>query len=106
MWRDARVALEQLLQRTEPVPGRPRGRLVIDLVGFLPQRLDGLDDASAMENVQAVAPETPVGIIRNQLARLLLRGDSVDCPVRTLSAANDSESPSRGSSWRTRPPNC
>ncbi|WUK44522.1 ATP-binding cassette domain-containing protein [Nocardioides sp. NBC_00368] len=55
-------------------------------MGLLPQRLDGLDDeASAMENVRAVAPETPSGTIRNQLARLLLRGDSVDRPVRTLS---------------------
>lgn len=78
--------IEQLLGRTEPVPGRPHGRLLTELVGFLPQRLDGLDDAaSAMDNVQAVAPGTPAGTIRNQLARLLLRGDSVDRPVRTLS---------------------
>ena len=78
--------IEQLVQQTEPVAGRPHGRLVADVVGFLPQRLDGLDDDSnAIENVQAVAPETPAGTIRNQLARLLLRGDSVDRPVRTLS---------------------
>ncbi|AYF99274.1 ABC-F family ATP-binding cassette domain-containing protein [Protaetiibacter intestinalis] len=78
--------IEQLLRRTDPAPGRPHGRLVTDLVGFLPQRLDGLDDdASAIENVQTVAPETPAGTIRNHLARLLLRGDSVDRPVRTLS---------------------
>ncbi len=68
------------------MPGRPHGRLLTDRVGFLPQRLDGLDDdASATENVQAVAPDTPAGTVRNQLARLLLRGDSVDRPVRTLS---------------------
>lgn len=78
--------IHQLLGRTEPVAGRPHGRLVTDRVGYLPQRLDGLDDdADAIENVQAVAPETPPGTIRNQLARLLLRGDSVDRPVRTLS---------------------
>jgi len=78
--------IHQLLGRTEPVAGRPHGRLVTDRVGYLPQRLDGLDDdAGAIENVQAVAPETPPGTIRNQLARLLLRGDSVDRPVRTLS---------------------
>ncbi|RKN14995.1 ABC transporter ATP-binding protein [Micromonospora musae] len=78
--------IDRLVQRAEPTPGRPHGRLVTDLVGYLPQRLDGLDDdASAMENVQAVAPGTPAGTIRNQLARLLLRGDSVDRPVRTLS---------------------
>lgn len=76
----------QLIQQTEPIPGRPHGRLTTELVGLLPQRLDGLDDdASAIQNVQVVAPETPVGTIRNQLARLLLRGDSVDRPVRTLS---------------------
>ncbi|MFM9376717.1 ABC-F family ATP-binding cassette domain-containing protein [Gordonia sp. VNK21] len=78
--------IHQLLGRTEPVAGRPHGRLVTDRVGYLPQRLDGLDDdAGAIENVQAVAPATPPGTIRNQLARLLLRGDSVDRPVRTLS---------------------
>lgn len=78
--------IEQLIQRTDPVPGRPHGRLITELVGFLPQRLDGLDDdASAIQNVQSVAPNTPAGTVRNQLARLLLRGDSVDRPVRTLS---------------------
>ncbi|MEU7881478.1 ABC-F family ATP-binding cassette domain-containing protein [Microbispora bryophytorum] len=71
--------IEQLVRRAEPTPGRPHGRLVTALVGFLPQRLDGLDeDAGAMENVRA-------GTIRNQLARLLLRGDTADRPVRTLS---------------------
>ncbi|WP_106816403.1 ABC-F family ATP-binding cassette domain-containing protein [Microbacterium timonense] len=78
--------IEQLVRRTEPVAGRPHGRLFTELAGFLPQRLDGLDeDAGAVENVQAVAPGTPAPTIRNQLARLLLRGDSVDRPVRTLS---------------------
>ncbi|MEV4006246.1 ABC-F family ATP-binding cassette domain-containing protein [Actinomadura sp. NPDC049753] len=78
--------IAQLLHASEPVPGRPHGTLSTDLVGYLPQSLDRLDDdASAMDNVQAVAPGTPAGTIRNQLARLLLRGDSVDRPVRTLS---------------------
>ncbi len=78
--------IEQILRRAEPVNGRPHGRLITDLVGFLPQRLDGLDeDASALENVQAVAPTTAAGTLRNQLARLLLRDGSVDRPVRTLS---------------------
>lgn len=64
----------------------PSGRLLTDRVGYLPQRLDGLDDeASALENVRAVAPSVPPGTIRNGLARLLLRGGSVDRPVRTLS---------------------
>lgn len=67
-------------------PGRPHGRLLIDRVGFLPQRLDGLtEEESAIENVRAVAPTSTDGAIRNQLARLLLRGDTADRPVRTLS---------------------
>ncbi|OPG10664.1 ABC-F family ATP-binding cassette domain-containing protein [Microbispora sp. GKU 823] len=78
--------VEQLVHGGTPVPGRAHGRLLTDLIGYLPQRLDGLDeDASAMANVQSVAPGTPAGTIRNQLARLLLRGDSADRPVSTLS---------------------
>ncbi|WP_461639496.1 ABC-F family ATP-binding cassette domain-containing protein [Leucobacter sp. BZR 635] len=78
--------IRQLLDGTEAHPGRPSGRIVTEFVGHLPQRLDGLDEyASAIANVQEVAPATPAGTIRNQLARLLLRGDSVDRPVRTLS---------------------
>lgn len=38
-----------------------------------------------MANVRAVAPGVPDGTIRNQLARLLLRGSSVDRPVHSLS---------------------
>lgn len=78
--------LEHLVRGAVPVPGRPHGRLLTDAVGYLPQRLDGLDDeAGALAAVQAVAPGTPAGTLRNQLARLLLRGDAVDRPVRTLS---------------------
>jgi ATPase subunit of ABC transporter with duplicated ATPase domains len=40
---------------------------------------------TTLENVQAAAPNVPIGEIRNQLARFLLRGDSVYRPVRTLS---------------------
>ncbi|GAA2189703.1 ABC-F family ATP-binding cassette domain-containing protein [Leucobacter alluvii] len=64
----------------------PTGRLLTNRFGYLPQRLDGLiDTASALENVQAVAPATPPGAIRNGLARLLLRGSSADRPVGSLS---------------------
>jgi len=78
--------LAHLVHGTPPVAGRPHGRLLTDRVGYLPQRLDGLDDAAgALANVQRVAPGTPPGTIRNHLARLLLRGDAVDRPVRTLS---------------------
>lgn len=78
--------IAQLLGQREGNPNRPVARLVTDTVGYLPQRLDGLvDDESAIQNVQRVAPGTEQGTIRNQLARLLLRGDAVDRPVRTLS---------------------
>jgi len=58
----------------------------VDRVGYLPQRLDGLDEnASALENVQSVASALSPGEIRNELARLLLRGDTVTRAVSTLS---------------------
>lgn len=76
----------QLLTGGEPTDGRPRGTLLTDRVGYLSQRLDSLDEtASALENVKTVAPGSTPGAIRNQLARLLLRGDGVDRPVATLS---------------------
>lgn len=78
--------IEHLVSRAAPVPGRPHGRLMTARVGYLPQRLDVLDDdASAVANVQSVAPAMSTVMIRNQLARLLLRGDSVDRAVGTLS---------------------
>jgi ATPase subunit of ABC transporter with duplicated ATPase domains len=78
--------IEHLVQGREPVPGRAHGTLLTDRIGYLSQRLDGLDDAaSAIENVRSVADGTPPGTVRNQLARLLLRGDSADRPVGTLS---------------------
>jgi ATPase subunit of ABC transporter with duplicated ATPase domains len=78
--------LEQLVRGAEPTDGRVHGTLLTDRLGYLPQRLDGLDDAaSALDNVRSVAASMTTGDIRNQLARLLLRGDSVDRPVATLS---------------------
>lgn len=78
--------LRQLISGAEPSPGRPSGTLRTDRVGYLPQRLDGLDDSrSALDNVLSVAPDMAAGDVRNQLARLLLRGDSVDRPVASLS---------------------
>ncbi|MDN4614114.1 ABC-F family ATP-binding cassette domain-containing protein [Leifsonia sp. F6_8S_P_1B] len=66
--------------------GSPAGTLFTDRVAYLPQRLDRLDDAlSAVDNVRRVAPETPPGDIRHQLARLLLRGDAAERPVGSLS---------------------
>ena len=62
------------------------GTLFTDRVAYLPQRLNNLaDDLDAVENVRRVAPDVTPGDIRNRLARLLLRGDSVFRPVGTLS---------------------
>ncbi|MCF8609607.1 ATP-binding cassette domain-containing protein [Gordonia sp. HY285] len=78
--------LTQLVTGADPVTGRVAGRLLTDSYGYLPQRLDGLDDAaSALANVQAAAPGAEPGDIRNRLARLLIRGAAVDRPVSTLS---------------------
>ncbi len=68
------------------VAGRGAGRLLTDRVGYLPQRLDGLDErVSVLDTVRAVAPDTEPGLVRTRLARFLLRGDSVHRPVGTLS---------------------
>lgn len=69
-----------------PVDARASGVLHTDRVGYLPQRIDGLDDdASVLENVRATASALPVGQIRNRLARFLIRGAAVERPVSSLS---------------------
>lgn len=58
----------------------------VDHLGYVPQHLDHLDDdASILENVTHAAPDTPVGMIRAQLARFLFKGHTVDQPVALLS---------------------
>ncbi|SBS74115.1 ABC transporter related protein [uncultured Mycobacterium sp.] len=60
------------------------GRLLTDRIGYLPQRIDGLDEqASVLDNV--TAPDGDAALVRTRLARFLLRGDSVYRPVATLS---------------------
>ncbi|HEX4817003.1 MAG TPA: ABC-F family ATP-binding cassette domain-containing protein [Nonomuraea sp.] len=55
-------------------------------VGYLPQRLDLLDDAlSVVDNVRAVAPAAPVNEVRARLARFLFRGARAEQSVGTLS---------------------
>ncbi|UGS26276.1 ATP-binding cassette domain-containing protein [Microbacterium resistens] len=57
-----------------------------DRIGYLPQRIDGLDEhASVLANVGARAPEIPEKELRNRLARFLIRGGAVDRPVASLS---------------------
>lgn len=58
----------------------------VDRIGYLAQRRDGLDDdASVLANVRRDAQHVPDAELRNRLARLLVRGDTVDRPVRSLS---------------------
>jgi ATPase subunit of ABC transporter with duplicated ATPase domains len=69
-----------------PVDGHPYGVALTERLGYLPQRLDGLDDhADVLSNVRAAAPDTPPGEVRAQLARFLFRGDEVFAPVGSLS---------------------
>jgi len=69
-----------------PTFDESRVRLLTDRVGYLPQRSSHLpDDASPLELVRQAAPALPPGEVRNRLARLLLRGDTVHRPLRSLS---------------------
>ena len=55
-------------------------------VGYLPQRLDLLDDSlSVLDNVRRTAPAASVNDIRAGLARFLFRGNRVNQPAGTLS---------------------
>ena len=55
-------------------------------VGYLPQRLDILDDTvTVVENVRAVAPRASVNEVRAGLARFLFRGARADQVAGTLS---------------------
>jgi ATPase subunit of ABC transporter with duplicated ATPase domains len=58
----------------------------IGALGYLPQRLDVLDDTlTVAENVRAVAPEATVNEVRSGLARFLFRGARADAAAGTLS---------------------
>lgn len=84
-----KTTLVEELVHQRLVPGRDvRAHAVrlTDRIGYLPQRLDGLDEnASVLDNVRATAPGTAAGTIRGQLARFLLRGETVQRPVSSLS---------------------
>ena len=68
----------------EPRPGLDVRR--IGALGYLPQRLDVLDDTlTVAENVRAVAPAASVNEVRAGLARFLFRGARADAAAGTLS---------------------
>ncbi|GIH93625.1 ABC-F family ATP-binding cassette domain-containing protein [Planobispora siamensis] len=55
-------------------------------VGYLPQRLDLLDDElSVVDNVRRFAPSASVNAVRARLARFLFRGGRADLPAGALS---------------------
>ena len=56
------------------------------VTGYLPQRLDILDDSlSVVDNVRAAAPDASVNEVRASLARFLFRGDRAGRLASTLS---------------------
>ncbi|KQR47890.1 ABC transporter [Microbacterium sp. Leaf161] len=57
-----------------------------DRIGYLPQRIDGLDETrSVFENIADAAPQVPEKELRNRLARFLIRGATAERPVAALS---------------------
>lgn len=80
------LLLETLFDPSLQAEREVRAIPLVDGIGYLPQRLDGLTDSgSAVDAVRAAAPTTSPEQIRGQLARFLLRGDQVHRPVGTLS---------------------
>ncbi|HEX3679081.1 MAG TPA: ATP-binding cassette domain-containing protein [Galbitalea sp.] len=78
--------LEELVHPESARPGRASGVAFTARIGYLTQRLDGLDDdASVLDNVRSAAVAVPPGEVRNRLARFLIRGDSVDRAAGGLS---------------------
>jgi ATPase subunit of ABC transporter with duplicated ATPase domains len=67
-----------------PLPGV--GVRLGAVVGYLPQRLDILDESlSVVDNVRAAAPAASVNEVRASLARFLFRGDRAERAAGTLS---------------------
>lgn len=80
-----KTRLVETLFRPE-APGEVRAVPLTGRIGYLPQRLDGLDEtASVLENVRSAAPDTPPGQVRANLARFLLGADAIQRPVASLS---------------------
>lgn len=83
---DSRVSDDAEASTVRSSPPLSRSRLHTDRVGYLPQRVDGLDDsASVLDVVAASAPNIGTIELRNRLARFLIRGAAVERPVGTLS---------------------
>ena len=76
-----------LLRAIASLAGRPGIDVRLGaVVGYLPQRLDILDDSlSVVDNVRAAAPAASVNEVRASLARFLFRGERADRQAGTLS---------------------
>jgi ATPase subunit of ABC transporter with duplicated ATPase domains len=76
-----------LLRAITGLAGRPGVDVRLGaVVGYLPQRLDILDDSlSVVDNVRAAAPAASVNEVRASLARFLFRGERADRRAGTLS---------------------
>ncbi|MGM1017957.1 MAG: ABC-F family ATP-binding cassette domain-containing protein [Actinomycetota bacterium] len=73
-----------------PEPDDPtaglRAQAHTERIGYLSQRIDGLDDAaSVFKNIAAAADAVPEKELRNRLARFLIPGATADRPVAALS---------------------
>ena len=82
-----KTTLLEAIARAEPdhLPAA-RVRFRVRQVGYLPQRLDSLDEAaSVLDNVRAATPDADPKALRAQLARFLFRGDAVQRPAGELS---------------------
>lgn len=78
--------LERLVADARPFEGGLHAEAHTDLIGYLPQRVDGLDEhRSVFENIAAAAPHIPEKELRNRLARFLIRGATAERPVAALS---------------------
>lgn len=79
--------LEELITG-DPVPAARKvtATRYTQRIGYLPQRLDHLNDtASIVDAVNQAAPGQTPNALRAQLARFLLRGEAVERPVGSLS---------------------
>lgn len=69
-----------------PAGGAVSAVALTDRIGYLPQRVDGLDEAaSVLDAMREAAPGVPDRELRNRLARFLIRGDAAERPVGALS---------------------
>lgn len=81
-----KTTLLTTLWDVEPADDRPYAIAHTARIGYLAQRLDGLDDeASVLENLRTALPMADPNEIRARLAQFLLRGGAVDKAVGDLS---------------------